>query len=187
MVKGAALFLQQGGNAQEPKTPTHHKHAGRNKWNHIRSFLLLFFFFCPYPFYKQASDKRIIVPSPLSGLVCFYSKPCWELLPFFFFGVTWSDLQLNSRDAKVISMELKPFANSSLKKYRGLEMRLKETFKRPAAIIMQRMTHLCALYFIFFADLMPFYVIYGLQHYCSPVETGVIWGHGQKNPIVQHS
>ncbi|XP_041826691.1 protein phosphatase Slingshot homolog 1 [Melanotaenia boesemani] len=28
MVKGAALFLQQGGNAQEPKTPTHHKHAG---------------------------------------------------------------------------------------------------------------------------------------------------------------
>uniref|UniRef100_A0A8C4I645 Protein phosphatase Slingshot homolog 1 n=1 Tax=Dicentrarchus labrax TaxID=13489 RepID=A0A8C4I645_DICLA len=28
MVKGAALFLQQGGNAQGPKTPTHHKHAG---------------------------------------------------------------------------------------------------------------------------------------------------------------
>lgn len=28
MVKGAALFLQQGGTAQEPKTPTHHKHAG---------------------------------------------------------------------------------------------------------------------------------------------------------------
>ncbi|XP_034403147.1 protein phosphatase Slingshot homolog 1 [Cyclopterus lumpus] len=31
MVKGAALFLQQGGGAQGPKTPTHHKHAGRNK------------------------------------------------------------------------------------------------------------------------------------------------------------
>ncbi|KAF7667550.1 hypothetical protein LDENG_00057860 [Lucifuga dentata] len=28
MVKGAALFLQQGGNAEEPKTPTHQKHAG---------------------------------------------------------------------------------------------------------------------------------------------------------------
>uniref|UniRef100_A0A8C6TJ55 Protein phosphatase Slingshot homolog 1 n=1 Tax=Neogobius melanostomus TaxID=47308 RepID=A0A8C6TJ55_9GOBI len=28
MVKGAALFLQQGSAAQEPKTPTHHKHAG---------------------------------------------------------------------------------------------------------------------------------------------------------------
>ncbi|XP_069028976.1 protein phosphatase Slingshot homolog 1 [Embiotoca jacksoni] len=28
MVKGAALFLQQGGSAQGPKTPTHHKHAG---------------------------------------------------------------------------------------------------------------------------------------------------------------
>uniref|UniRef100_A0A3B3HMW3 Protein phosphatase Slingshot homolog 1 n=1 Tax=Oryzias latipes TaxID=8090 RepID=A0A3B3HMW3_ORYLA len=28
MVKGAALFLQQGGATQEPKTPTHHKHAG---------------------------------------------------------------------------------------------------------------------------------------------------------------
>uniref|UniRef100_A0A673W281 Protein phosphatase Slingshot homolog 1 n=1 Tax=Salmo trutta TaxID=8032 RepID=A0A673W281_SALTR len=28
MVKGAALFLQQGTNAQGPKTPTHHKHAG---------------------------------------------------------------------------------------------------------------------------------------------------------------
>ncbi|KAK7895283.1 hypothetical protein WMY93_020608 [Mugilogobius chulae] len=28
MVKGAALFLQQGGVAQEPHTPTHHKHAG---------------------------------------------------------------------------------------------------------------------------------------------------------------
>uniref|UniRef100_A0A8C3G4N1 Slingshot N-terminal domain-containing protein n=1 Tax=Cyclopterus lumpus TaxID=8103 RepID=A0A8C3G4N1_CYCLU len=28
MVKGAALFLQQGGGAQGPKTPTHHKHAG---------------------------------------------------------------------------------------------------------------------------------------------------------------
>lgn len=32
MVKGAALFLQQGGNTQEPKTPTHHKHAG-GKYN----------------------------------------------------------------------------------------------------------------------------------------------------------
>uniref|UniRef100_A0A672FQN0 Uncharacterized protein n=1 Tax=Salarias fasciatus TaxID=181472 RepID=A0A672FQN0_SALFA len=29
MVKGAALFLQQGGSTQGPKTPTHHKHAGR--------------------------------------------------------------------------------------------------------------------------------------------------------------
>eukprot|EP00064_Thunnus_orientalis_P017537 superscaffoldBa00003755_g17621 len=29
MVKGAALFLQQGGNAEGPKTPTHHKHAGK--------------------------------------------------------------------------------------------------------------------------------------------------------------
>ncbi|XP_034048675.1 protein phosphatase Slingshot homolog 1 isoform X2 [Thalassophryne amazonica] len=28
MVKGAALFLQQGGTTQEPKTPTQHKHAG---------------------------------------------------------------------------------------------------------------------------------------------------------------
>lgn len=28
MVKGAALFLQQGSTTQEPKTPTHHKHAG---------------------------------------------------------------------------------------------------------------------------------------------------------------
>ncbi|XP_074473722.1 protein phosphatase Slingshot homolog 1 isoform X2 [Sebastes fasciatus] len=28
MVKGAALFLQQGGSAQGPKTPTHHKLAG---------------------------------------------------------------------------------------------------------------------------------------------------------------
>lgn len=28
MVKGAALFLQQGGATEEPKTPTHHKHAG---------------------------------------------------------------------------------------------------------------------------------------------------------------
>ncbi|XP_031434062.1 protein phosphatase Slingshot homolog 1 isoform X2 [Clupea harengus] len=30
MVKGAALFLQQGGNSntQDPRTPTHHKHAG---------------------------------------------------------------------------------------------------------------------------------------------------------------
>uniref|UniRef100_A0A8C5HJK3 Protein phosphatase Slingshot homolog 1 n=1 Tax=Gouania willdenowi TaxID=441366 RepID=A0A8C5HJK3_GOUWI len=28
MVKGAALFLQQGCTAEEPKTPTHHKHAG---------------------------------------------------------------------------------------------------------------------------------------------------------------
>ncbi|XP_033846256.1 protein phosphatase Slingshot homolog 1 [Periophthalmus magnuspinnatus] len=28
MVKGAALFLQQGGAAQDPNTPTHHKHAG---------------------------------------------------------------------------------------------------------------------------------------------------------------
>ncbi|XP_019909158.1 protein phosphatase Slingshot homolog 1 isoform X2 [Esox lucius] len=28
MVKGAALFLQQGTNTQGPKTPTHHKHAG---------------------------------------------------------------------------------------------------------------------------------------------------------------
>ncbi|XP_030005693.1 protein phosphatase Slingshot homolog 1 isoform X2 [Sphaeramia orbicularis] len=28
MVKGAALFLQQGSSAQGPKTPTHHKHAG---------------------------------------------------------------------------------------------------------------------------------------------------------------
>uniref|UniRef100_A0A3B5L046 Uncharacterized protein n=1 Tax=Xiphophorus couchianus TaxID=32473 RepID=A0A3B5L046_9TELE len=28
MVKGAALFLQQGSNTQGPKTPTHHKHAG---------------------------------------------------------------------------------------------------------------------------------------------------------------
>ncbi|CAF99252.1 unnamed protein product [Tetraodon nigroviridis] len=28
MVKGAALFLQQGSSTQEPKTPTHHKHAG---------------------------------------------------------------------------------------------------------------------------------------------------------------
>ncbi|CAJ1070555.1 protein phosphatase Slingshot homolog 1 isoform X1 [Xyrichtys novacula] len=28
MVKGAALFLQQGGSTQGPKTPTHHKHAG---------------------------------------------------------------------------------------------------------------------------------------------------------------
>uniref|UniRef100_A0A3Q3CXH7 Protein phosphatase Slingshot homolog 1 n=1 Tax=Haplochromis burtoni TaxID=8153 RepID=A0A3Q3CXH7_HAPBU len=27
MVKGAALFLQQGGSTQGPKTPTHHKHA----------------------------------------------------------------------------------------------------------------------------------------------------------------
>lgn len=30
MVKGAALFLQQGSNTQEPKTPTHHKHAGED-------------------------------------------------------------------------------------------------------------------------------------------------------------
>ncbi|XP_056313953.1 protein phosphatase Slingshot homolog 1 [Danio aesculapii] len=28
MVKGAALFLQQGSSAQEPRTPTHHKNAG---------------------------------------------------------------------------------------------------------------------------------------------------------------
>ncbi|KAM6986490.1 protein phosphatase Slingshot homolog 1 [Aplochiton taeniatus] len=28
MVKGAALFLQQGNSAQDPRTPTHHKHAG---------------------------------------------------------------------------------------------------------------------------------------------------------------
>ncbi|KAK5900918.1 hypothetical protein CgunFtcFv8_025838 [Champsocephalus gunnari] len=28
MVKGAALFLQQGGSAQGPETPTHHTHAG---------------------------------------------------------------------------------------------------------------------------------------------------------------
>ncbi|XP_062268622.1 protein phosphatase Slingshot homolog 1 [Platichthys flesus] len=28
MVKGAALFLQQGGSAQGPETPSHHKHAG---------------------------------------------------------------------------------------------------------------------------------------------------------------
>uniref|UniRef100_A0AAZ1XIL9 Slingshot N-terminal domain-containing protein n=1 Tax=Oreochromis aureus TaxID=47969 RepID=A0AAZ1XIL9_OREAU len=28
MVKGAALFLQQGSSTQGPKTPTHHKHAG---------------------------------------------------------------------------------------------------------------------------------------------------------------
>lgn len=28
MVKGAALFLQQGSSTQEPKTPTHHKLAG---------------------------------------------------------------------------------------------------------------------------------------------------------------
>ncbi|XP_060934510.1 protein phosphatase Slingshot homolog 1 [Limanda limanda] len=28
MVKGAALFLQQGGTAQGPETPSHHKHAG---------------------------------------------------------------------------------------------------------------------------------------------------------------
>lgn len=40
MVKGAALFLQQGGNAEEPKTPTHHKHAGRSRL-HIRLSLLL--------------------------------------------------------------------------------------------------------------------------------------------------
>lgn len=31
MVKGAALFLQQGTNAQGPKTPTHHKLAGNYK------------------------------------------------------------------------------------------------------------------------------------------------------------
>lgn len=31
MVKGAALFLQQGSNTQGPKTPAHHKHAGMNK------------------------------------------------------------------------------------------------------------------------------------------------------------
>lgn len=30
MVKGAALFLQQGSSTQEPKTPTHHKHAGED-------------------------------------------------------------------------------------------------------------------------------------------------------------
>lgn len=30
MVKGAALFLQQGSSTQEPKTPTHHKHAGEH-------------------------------------------------------------------------------------------------------------------------------------------------------------
>nr|XP_057907196.1 protein phosphatase Slingshot homolog 1 isoform X1 [Doryrhamphus excisus] len=28
MVKGAALFLQQGGSTEGPRTPTHHKHAG---------------------------------------------------------------------------------------------------------------------------------------------------------------
>lgn len=42
MVKGAALFLQQGGSAQGPKTPTHHKHAGRNKCTEEALFRLLF-------------------------------------------------------------------------------------------------------------------------------------------------
>lgn len=39
MVKGAALFLQQGGATQEPKTPTHHKHAGKKQTSeHNESF-----------------------------------------------------------------------------------------------------------------------------------------------------
>ncbi len=34
MVKGAALFLQQGSSAQEPRTPTHHKNAGKPQHGH---------------------------------------------------------------------------------------------------------------------------------------------------------
>lgn len=30
MVKGAALFLQQGSSTQGPRTPTHHKNAGNH-------------------------------------------------------------------------------------------------------------------------------------------------------------
>uniref|UniRef100_A0A3Q1C3M7 Protein phosphatase Slingshot homolog 1 n=1 Tax=Amphiprion ocellaris TaxID=80972 RepID=A0A3Q1C3M7_AMPOC len=45
MVKGAALFLQQGGSTQGPKTPTHHKHAGRNK--HAHNGKLCFLLLCP--------------------------------------------------------------------------------------------------------------------------------------------
>uniref|UniRef100_A0A8C9YN92 Uncharacterized protein n=1 Tax=Sander lucioperca TaxID=283035 RepID=A0A8C9YN92_SANLU len=48
MVKGAALFLQQGGSAQGPKTPTHHKLAGRNKHAQIKlSFLNSQAYFLP--------------------------------------------------------------------------------------------------------------------------------------------
>uniref|UniRef100_A0A8C1GZT3 Protein phosphatase Slingshot homolog 1 n=1 Tax=Cyprinus carpio TaxID=7962 RepID=A0A8C1GZT3_CYPCA len=34
MVKGAALFLQQGSSAQGPRTPTHHKNAGKPQQGH---------------------------------------------------------------------------------------------------------------------------------------------------------
>lgn len=42
MVKGAALFLQQGGSTQGPKTPTHHKHAGGNTHSHRQKKLCFF-------------------------------------------------------------------------------------------------------------------------------------------------
>uniref|UniRef100_A0A3Q0SCW1 Protein phosphatase Slingshot homolog 1 n=1 Tax=Amphilophus citrinellus TaxID=61819 RepID=A0A3Q0SCW1_AMPCI len=48
MVKGAALFLQQGGSTQGPKTPTHHKHAGGNQLAQADTSFVSFFASSPF-------------------------------------------------------------------------------------------------------------------------------------------
>lgn len=46
MVKGAALFLQQGSSTQGPRTPTHHKNAGNH--HGTTGFRLTSVVFCSY-------------------------------------------------------------------------------------------------------------------------------------------
>lgn len=101
MVKGAALFLQQGGNAQGPKTPTHHKHAGRSKHSNAQK-KLCFVVFLPI-FSAQTSSRQTEKLYLLRRLF-----PYWDCLCLFqtvlrtmtLLGLTWVDLQLNMKDAR---------------------------------------------------------------------------------------
>lgn len=73
MVKGAALFLQQGGSTQGPKTPTHHKHAGGNRvtQKHTKFFL---FYLCSL--HKQDPRQKQMC-------ICRVFSPClWVLFVF---------------------------------------------------------------------------------------------------------
>lgn len=85
MVKGAALFLQQGGSTQGPKTPTHHKHAGGNtqtdtlfvsrsslaqmkeeSYSMRRLFSVWVLFLCLS--WKERSDLRTVTWAEVTGL-----------------------------------------------------------------------------------------------------------------------
>lgn len=61
MVKGAALFLQQGGATQGPKTPTHHKNAGGPTYTHNKPcfFLLLGRILCTFELQTKKKKPHI--------------------------------------------------------------------------------------------------------------------------------